>query len=53
MTTGHPAAVPIDISPPKSVNAGDGRWCGTLVACGGRHTLALVEWCDLEPGHDL
>lgn len=53
MTTGHPAEVPIDISPPKDLGADDGRWCGTFVACGGRHTLALVEWRDLELDHDL
>ncbi|XP_057784120.1 ultraviolet-B receptor UVR8-like [Salvia miltiorrhiza] len=47
-TTGHPAEVPINIPPPKDVTA-EGRWCATLVACGGRHTLALVEWRDHEP----
>lgn len=48
MTTGHPAQVPIDIPPPTDLN-GEGSWCATLVACGGRHTLALVEWRDHEP----
>ncbi|KAL2531582.1 Regulator of chromosome condensation (RCC1) family protein [Abeliophyllum distichum] len=46
VTTGHPAEVPINIPPPKdlSSNETEGRWCATLVACGGRHTLAIVEW---------
>lgn len=48
VTTGHPAQVPIDIPPPTDLN-GEGSWCATLVACGGRHTLALVEWRDHEP----
>lgn len=49
MTTGHPAEVPINIPPPRGLNAAEGRWCATLVACGGRHTLALVEWRDHAP----
>ncbi|XP_075475333.1 ultraviolet-B receptor UVR8-like [Primulina tabacum] len=46
VTTGHPAEVPIAIPPPKSisVSAAKGRWCAKLVACGGRHTLAIAEW---------
>ncbi|KAG6392632.1 hypothetical protein SASPL_146856 [Salvia splendens] len=47
-TTGHPAEVPINIPPPKDLSAEEGSWCATLVACGGRHTLALVEWRDHE-----
>ncbi|KAK6150962.1 hypothetical protein DH2020_015894 [Rehmannia glutinosa] len=49
-TTGHPAEVPINIPPPKDLSGIDaeGRWCATLVACGGRHTLAIVEWRDHE-----
>ncbi|KAL8044827.1 hypothetical protein ABFX02_08G071600 [Erythranthe guttata] len=46
-TTGHPAEVPINIPPPKDFtesSAAEGRWCSTLVACGGRHTLAVMEW---------
>ncbi|CAA0839604.1 Regulator of chromosome condensation (RCC1) family protein [Striga hermonthica] len=51
VTTGHPAEVPINIlPPPKALDGADaeGRWCATLVACGGRHTLAVVEWRDHE-----
>lgn len=48
MTTGHPAEVPINIPPPTDLN-GEGSWCAALAACGGRHTLALVEWRDREP----
>ncbi|KAL6520094.1 hypothetical protein OROHE_017237 [Orobanche hederae] len=53
VTTGHPAEVPINIPPPKDLNGMDaeGRWCATLVACGGRHTLAVVEWCDHGSQH--
>ncbi|KAG8384068.1 hypothetical protein BUALT_Bualt04G0079600 [Buddleja alternifolia] len=40
LTTGHPAEVPINIPPLSD----EGRWCATLVACGGRHTLAIAEW---------
>jgi hypothetical protein len=38
--------VPISIPPPKNVSedAAEGRWIAKLVACGGRHTLAIVEW---------
>ena len=38
--------VPIDIPPPShlSGNEAEGHWIAKLVACGGRHTLALVEW---------
>ncbi|KDO58961.1 hypothetical protein CISIN_1g0386102mg, partial [Citrus sinensis] len=45
VTTGQPMEVPINIPAPR--NAGDGvdrRWIAKLVACGGRHTLAIVEW---------
>ena len=45
MTTGHPSEVPIDLPPPKDAGDGEpGRWCAKYVACGGRHTLAIVEW---------
>ncbi|XP_073038999.1 uncharacterized protein [Primulina eburnea] len=46
VTTGHPAEVPIAIPPPKGISASadEGRWCAKLVACGGRHTLAIAEW---------
>lgn len=53
VTTGHAAEVPINIPPPKDTD--EGRWCATLVACGGRHTLAIVEWRDHESeqqGHE-
>ena len=38
--------VPIDIPPPKSLSGteAEGHWIAKLVACGGRHTLAIVEW---------
>ncbi|EPS68557.1 hypothetical protein M569_06211, partial [Genlisea aurea] len=41
-TTGHPAEVPINVPPPRGRDCG--RWFATLVACGGRHTLAIIEW---------
>ncbi|KAI8534379.1 hypothetical protein RHMOL_Rhmol10G0085200 [Rhododendron molle] len=46
VTTGHPSEVPINLPPPKNLSGGetDGRWCAKFVACGGRHTLATVEW---------
>ncbi|KAI7757557.1 hypothetical protein M8C21_019754 [Ambrosia artemisiifolia] len=45
VTTGHPSEVPIDLPPPKNDDgSGLGRWCAKYVACGGRHTLAIVEW---------
>lgn len=46
VTTGYPAEVPIAIPPPKgiSASAAEGRWCAKLIACGGRHTLAIAEW---------
>lgn len=44
VTTGHPCEVPINISPPSGLEP-DGRWCAKYVACGGRHTLGIVEWC--------
>jgi alpha-tubulin suppressor-like RCC1 family protein len=46
LTTGHPSEVPINLPPPKELSSSeaDGRWCAKLVACGGRHTLAIVEW---------
>ncbi|KAF9663963.1 hypothetical protein SADUNF_Sadunf17G0106700 [Salix dunnii] len=46
VTTGQPMEVPIDISHPKNLNdSGDeGHRIAKLVACGGRHTLAIVEW---------
>ncbi|XP_031114509.1 ultraviolet-B receptor UVR8-like [Ipomoea triloba] len=53
VTTGHPSEVPINIPPPKDLSDTEGRWCATLVACGGRHTLALVNWQTLEPEQPL
>ncbi|KAK8928396.1 Ultraviolet-B receptor UVR8 [Platanthera zijinensis] len=44
VTTGHPMEVIINLPPPKSSNASNGRWFAKLVACGGRHTLALATW---------
>ncbi|KAI3794199.1 hypothetical protein L1987_36828 [Smallanthus sonchifolius] len=45
VTTGHPSEVPIDLPPPKDdYGSGLWRWCAKYVACGGRHTIAIVEW---------
>ncbi|GAA0141368.1 ubiquitin-protein ligase [Lithospermum erythrorhizon] len=46
VTTGHPYEVPIDIPPPTDLDSteAEGRWCSKLVASGGRHTLAILEW---------
>ncbi|XP_047310934.1 ultraviolet-B receptor UVR8-like [Impatiens glandulifera] len=50
VTTGHPYEVPISLPPPPPANgiendeSDDGHWRANLVACGGRHTLAIVEW---------
>jgi len=46
VTTGQPMEVPIDLPPPQdpSGTATEGHWIAKLVACGGRHTLAIVEW---------
>ncbi|CAN6571785.1 unnamed protein product [Malus baccata var. baccata] len=43
VTTGQPMEVPIGI-PPRHGTADNGHWIAKLVACGGRHTLAIVEW---------
>ncbi|XP_047333790.1 ultraviolet-B receptor UVR8-like [Impatiens glandulifera] len=46
-TTGHPSEVPINLIPPFrdiDSNEPDGQWRANLIACGGRHTLAIVEW---------
>ncbi|KAL6139988.1 hypothetical protein ACLB2K_058289 [Fragaria x ananassa] len=45
VTTGHPMEVPIEL-PPKNVSDGEanGDWIAKLIASGGRHTLAIVEW---------
>ncbi|XP_060191431.1 ultraviolet-B receptor UVR8-like [Lycium barbarum] len=49
VTTGHPSEVPINIPPPSDVSSPEGgRWCAKLVACGGRHTMASVEWQTFE-----
>lgn len=46
VTTGQPMEVPIDIPPPSNLSGSEaeGHWKAKLVACGGRHTLAIVEW---------
>lgn len=49
MTTGQPLELPINITRPEGRfnNADeeeDGKWIAKFVACGGRHTLAIVEW---------
>lgn len=53
MTTGQPMEVPINILPPKNAgkDAAEKRWIAKLVACGGRHTLAIVEWETDESKH--
>lgn len=53
MTTGQPMEVPISIPQPKSLDedGAEGRWIAKLVACGGRHTLAFVEWETGESKH--
>ncbi|CAM8973960.1 unnamed protein product [Rhodiola kirilowii] len=50
VTTGHPMEVPIDLPAPQVMdsNAAKGHWCAKFVACGGRHTLAIVEWQNVE-----
>ncbi|KAL2335285.1 hypothetical protein Fmac_016498 [Flemingia macrophylla] len=46
VTTGQPMEVPMNIPPPQNLSdsAAAGHWISKLVACGGRHTLAIVEW---------
>ncbi|KAF6137255.1 hypothetical protein GIB67_036292 [Kingdonia uniflora] len=46
VTTGHPMEVPINLPPPSNLseNSSVGSWCAKLVACGGRHTLAVAVW---------
>ncbi|KAL2896457.1 Ultraviolet-B receptor UVR8 [Bienertia sinuspersici] len=49
VTTGHPMEVPINLPPPKTVSEdeeenAEGSWRANLIACGGRHTLAIVKW---------
>ncbi|KAK1264296.1 hypothetical protein QJS04_geneDACA011896 [Acorus gramineus] len=46
VTTGHPMEVPINLLPPKKANGAEGHWSAKLVACGGRHTLAIASWTD-------
>ncbi|KZV53871.1 hypothetical protein F511_00137 [Dorcoceras hygrometricum] len=55
VTTGHPAEVPIVVPPPKGISGSEaeGRWCAKLVACGGRHTLAIAEWHSSEADQAL
>lgn len=45
VTTGQPMEVPIKL-PPKNVSdtEAQGHWIAKLIASGGRHTLAIVEW---------
>jgi alpha-tubulin suppressor-like RCC1 family protein len=49
VTTGQPLELPIHIPPPEgrfnhTDEEDDGKWIAKHVACGGRHTLAIVEW---------
>ncbi|XP_010420281.1 PREDICTED: ultraviolet-B receptor UVR8-like [Camelina sativa] len=49
VTTGKPLEIPIDIPPPEgrfnhTDEEDDGTWIAKHVACGGRHTLAILEW---------
>ncbi|KAG0450342.1 hypothetical protein HPP92_020990 [Vanilla planifolia] len=46
VTTGHPMEVPINLQPPKTSYGRHGRWLAKLVACGGRHTLAIATLDD-------
>lgn len=52
VTTGHPMEVPINLPPPKNLSGveTEGHWCAKFVACGGRHTLAVVEWKTYQSG---
>ncbi|GLJ11985.1 hypothetical protein SUGI_0181500 [Cryptomeria japonica] len=43
VTTGHPMEVRIDIESPKNTSENNGHWVAKLVACGGRHTLAIAS----------
>ncbi|VAI75172.1 unnamed protein product [Triticum turgidum subsp. durum] len=47
VTTGHPMEVPINLPPPKTSTSSEGLWQANYVACGGRHTLAIVTWTDM------
>ncbi|GAB4832284.1 hypothetical protein Ancab_006297 [Ancistrocladus abbreviatus] len=54
-TTGHPMEGPMNLPPPKELAenaAAQGHWWAKLVACGGRHTLAIVE-CGLNIPEEL
>lgn len=46
MTTGHPLEVPVDLRSSQETNSDaiEGQWRAKSVACGGRHTLSVVEW---------
>ncbi|ONM04665.1 Regulator of chromosome condensation (RCC1) family protein [Zea mays] len=46
LTTGQPMGVDIDLPPPKTRSSRDGQWQAKYVACGGRHTLAIVVWAE-------
>lgn len=46
LTTGQPMGVDIDLPPPKTCSSRDGQWQAKYVACGGRHTLAIVVWAE-------
>ncbi|CAL9170318.1 unnamed protein product [Musa hybrid cultivar] len=52
VTTGHPMEVPIKLLPPRDSGSTDGQWCAKLVACGGRHTLAMASWVE-EAGDSI
>ncbi|GAB4832273.1 hypothetical protein Ancab_006287 [Ancistrocladus abbreviatus] len=55
VTTGHPMEGPMNLLPPKELAenaAAQGHWWAKLVACGGRHTLAIVE-CELNIPEEL
>ena len=46
--------VPINLPPPKLRGSGArGRWCAKFIACGGRHTLAIASWADVESEQQL
>jgi hypothetical protein len=52
VTTGHPMEVPIDLPPPENSSSPDGQWWAKLVACGGRHTLAIAKWTEVSEAND-
>ncbi|KAG9458131.1 hypothetical protein H6P81_002639 [Aristolochia fimbriata] len=48
VTTGHPMEVPINIPARRNLENANGHWCAKVVACGGRHTLAIATWVETQ-----